>query len=562
MCFKNLLSKAFCAFAGAALIVAGCDKAQNPETNDDDQPSETVKHFTVTLTDITTTSCTVSIEKDDPDQLFYYEIVRGKSFEKLGNTFQERAKAYYDGEIDFWLNDMGCSKEEALGYITSKVDLEEYPREGLMGNTAYVLIVGYITPAGNPAGDFEYVEFKTSAPEASDNKLEVKVSDIEARSAHVSITASNSDQYTFLCFPASQFGNLAGAELVEELLYYNYWTTPTQNGSVEQDFEALKADTKYIVAAVGYMDHAATTELVTAEFTTGSAGDAGKWDYTVNFTDGSYKGYKVNAEIIPNDDTIDYCYEFIPVEYTKEEFTKQFYENLELMEQAGLDKESYISLFGAYGSHTAEDCTVKPGHSYRVAALPVDPKTGDFLEVIFSETIDVTVPEVSEGVSITVSCDKYYNGTDIAEVGGEPYESYRGYAVLKPQIKPVGTEDYRFGVFVDDGKEYAREDIIWSLLENGYMFPSEQILPFNRDAVIYAVAADENGVFGPVFTKKFKLSEDKAASAEEYFEQYSYSADNAAAGKAGAGETDSKKAAAEKIRNNWLNGTLRTFNVK
>ena len=94
MCFKNLLSKAFCAFAGAALIVAGCDKAQTPPTtNDDDKPQETVNHFTVTLTDITTTSCIVSIDKDDDDQLFYYAIVRKPSFEEFGNSFQEKAKA-------------------------------------------------------------------------------------------------------------------------------------------------------------------------------------------------------------------------------------------------------------------------------------------------------------------------------------------------------------------------------------------------------------------------------------------------------------------------------------
>ncbi len=552
MCFKNLLSKALLAFAGAALIVAGCDKEQAPST--------TVKHFTVTVSDITTAACLVSIVKDDPDQLFYYEIVRKKTFEELGDTFQARAKAYYDGEIDFWLNEMGCTKEEALEYITSKDDLLEFPVENLMGNTAFVLIVGYITPEGDPAGDFEYVEFKTLAPQASDNKLEIKVSDIEARSAHISITASNSDQYVFYCFPASQFGDLTGEELASEMLYYYYWLEDTHNDSIEQDVEGLKAGTKYIAAAVGYMNHAATTEIVTKEFTTGEPGDVNKWNYTVRFTDGTYKGYNVNAEIIPNDNTIDYCYEFIPVEYTKEEFTKQFYENLELMKQAGLNQEDYISLFGAYGPCLEEDYSIKPGHSYRIAALPVDPKTGDFLEAIFSETIDVPVPEVS-AASISVNIDKYYNGTAIADVGGEIYEYYRNLAVFRPQIESDGAS-YRFGVFVDNGTEYTREDIIYSLLENGYMFPFEQVVPFNRDAVIYAVAADENGVFGPVFTKKFNLTEDEAASTDEYFEQYGYSAGKAAAVKAEAGKADQKKASAEKIRKNWLGNTPSTFDAK
>ncbi len=561
MCFKNFLfSKALLAFAGAALIVAGCDKAQTPTTNDDDQPQETVKHFTVTVTDITTVSCVVSIEKDDPDQLFYYEIVRKKDFEELGDTFQARAKAYYDGEIDFWLNEMGCPKEEALEYITSKDDLLEFPRESLMGNTAFVLIVGYITPEGDPAGDFEYVEFKTLAPEASDNKLEIKVSDIEARSAHISVTASNSDQYVFYCFPASQFGDLTGEELASEMLYYYYWLTDTHNGNIEQDVKDLKAGTKYIAAAVGYMDNAATTEIVTKEFTTGEPGDVNKWNYTVRFTDGTYKGYNISAEIIPNDNTIDYCYELIPVEYTMEEFTTQFYENLELMKQAGLNQEDYISLFGAYGPCFEEDYSIKPGHSYRIAALPVDPKTGDFLEAIFSETIDVPVPEVS-AASISVNIDKYYNGTEIADVNSDIYEYYRGRAVLKPQIESDGAS-YRFGVFVDNGTEYTREDIIYSLLENGYMFSIEQVVPFNKDAVIYAAAADENGVFGPVFTKKFKLTEDGAAPTDEYFETSGYSAGKVAAGKADAGKTDQKKAATEKIRKNWLKGAPSTFDAK
>ncbi len=563
MCFKNLLSKAFCAFAGAALIVAGCDKAQTPPTtNDDDKPQETVNHFTVTLTDITTTSCIVSIDKDDDDQLFYYAIVRKPSFEEFGKTFQERARAYYEGEIEFYINDFYYTREEAVAEVTSGIDLEDVTVTWLYGDTDYVLIVGYITNDGNPAGDFECVEFNTEAPDASDNKLEIKVSDIGARSAHISVTATNSDQYAVQYFPASQFGDLSGDELAREMLYYYvYWPDILKNGDYEEDIEGIKANTKYIVAAVGCTDYAPTTEIVTFEFTTGAAGEVGKWNYTVNFTDGTYKGYKVNAEIIPNDDTIDYCYEFIPEEYTQEEFTKQFYENLERMEQAGLDKESYIEFFGAYGPYTEEDCSVKPGHSYRIAAIPVDPETGDFLEAIFSKTIFVPVPEVSEETSVSVSCDKYYNGTEIAELGGEYYEYYRGYAVLTPDIESAGA-GYIFGVFVDDEEEYTREDIIYSLLESGYMFPVEQIVPFNKDAVIYAVAADENGVFGPVFTKKFKLTEDGAAAAEEYFEQSTYSAGKAAAVKDGAGKTDAKKAAAEKIRKGWFGSAPRPFDAK
>ncbi len=515
MCFKNLLSKAIPAFAGVALAFAGCDKVQTPPNENPTPEPEPETRFEMTVTDVTTSSCSVSIfKKDENEQRFYYAYVRKKSFDKLGETFQEKAKAYYLGEVSFYVNDFKYSLEEALETITSAENLEERAVSRLNGNTVYVVIAGYVDAAGNPVGDFEGCEFKTDAPEPSDNKIEVTVSNITARSAHVSVTATNAtDQYKTQVFEATLFGDLTGAELADEMLEY-YSSMPVyKKGNYETDVTKLKADTKYIAAAVGCTDNAPTTDIATVEFTTGPTGDIGKWNFTSNFTDGTYKGYKINVEIVPNDDTFDYCYELIPVEYSQEAFYAQFLENFKSMEKNNIkDVAAYTKLYGTYGTITKKDLNVKPGRSYRVAAVPVDPKANEFYGVIFGQAFEIEEPEYSD-ITISLDWDKYFDGAELPNL-------YLGDGAIFTPVVTTDAKKYFYGAFVDDGTTYSKEDIIYSLLTKGGRTQSSWIkalrVEFDKDAVVYAVAVDDAGHFGKVFSKKFKLTREGVSPADEY----------------------------------------------
>ncbi len=559
MYFKNLISKAIPAFVGVILIVAGCSKShtsKEPDPDPDPEPEPTVvNHFQVKIDDITTVSCMVSITKDDADARFYYALSESHSFDDLaGDTFQEKAKAYYEGELDFLVNDYGMTYEEALNDVTSKNDLIEFPIEYLRGNTKCTVIVAYISEDGKVASDFERYDFKTAAPEPSSNTFTVELSDIRARAAHVKVTVTNSDQYSAIIVPASSYEGLDGDELIDRIIYMNMYMLNPRFESFDEDYENLEADTEYILAVFGFTDYAATTSHIINRFTTREAGDPKKWSFTAEFTDGTYKGYKLNASITPNDDTIDYVYECVAAEYTADEFLKQYTENMEAMLKniEGFTKKDYLSLFASHGPSSYEDYSVVPGKSYKIAAIPVEPKTLDFCGVVFSDVFKVETPEASE-VTISVDWSRYFDGDELAKEYPETEVAYyANQAVFNPTITTEASS-YLYGIAVDSGKSYSKDDIIYFLMENGYSFKMECLsVPFDRAAILYAVAVDDEGKFGPVFEKKFTMTRSGATPAKEYYANSSASVSKSGISKkADVKSSNDKKAAAERLHSQW-----------
>lgn len=112
------------------------------------------------------------------------------------------------------------------------------------------------------------VRFETATVEASDNVLDITVSNVKSRTAYMKVVPSNDDPYVFACFSEGYVEGMTDQEIVDMLNeYYAAALMPTV-GEVELDITGLIPETDYMVIAFGYEGGIATTELFKEYFTT------------------------------------------------------------------------------------------------------------------------------------------------------------------------------------------------------------------------------------------------------------------------------------------------------
>ncbi len=515
---SRFFSRIIPVFAGITMLVASCDKnnAVTPE----------VRHFEIEMSDITLSSGVLSITKDDPDTPFYYAVVSKKSLADFGGDFQTQANAYFEGEYDFYLNEFGLSREQALAEMLHSEDIKDYELSWFTAAVDYVVIAAYVDDTPKAISEFECYEFSTLAPEPADVTFELEITTLGTRQVSFCITPSNDDDtYSFAIVKCDDYKGMTDDEILAALLpAYSYMMYSRQYSATEE----VLAGTEYMLAVYGQEYGAATTKLYKKVFTTPEAGDPAKWNFEASYADGGIKGYQLSVTITPNDESIDYFYELVTEEYTADRFLEEYKANMDyIIKSSGITRELYFQWYSTYGP-TEEQYNVVPGQGYKIAAIAADGNTLEFASgVIFSEVITTSIPEDSD-VSIEVSWDKYYDGTSIYEYNNA-FAYFKDRAVFPVTVTHNG-EQMRYGVFVDKGEEYTKSQIVCSLLNNGSAWVDDCYAPFDTDGVVYAVAIDNNGLCGPVFSKKFNFSKSGAASGEEYFLDKGYDVTSASAG--------------------------------
>ncbi len=513
MSFEKTI-KAFISLCICAFVAAGCNsKNDGPDTPDP------VKHFEITVSDVGTMSCVLNISRDDQTRPYYWTVVKRSQFDYLADNFQDCAVAYLKGNYDFLINDYGETEEEALAELVNWENLENKSIDYLYGSTDYVVIVGYVTEKAESDGDFEYYDFTTASPTRSSNTFEVSLDDCGARSATYTVTPSNSDEYAIAFVPNKTIESYTDDDDLVEYLYNTLgWIDVYQNEWTET--KSLKSDTEYALLVFGVKDYAATTAVTKVIFTTDPAGDPTKLTFDYTITDGSVQGFEINVAVTPSDNTLDYFCELVNSDCTAEQFVKYMEETITKFADYGFDRESYFQMFSSYGVDEST-YTIYPGETGKIAVLPI--KNGELefaCDPIFSDVFTFDEAKTSDA-TVEVTWDKYYDGAEIAKINPE-YGYFGENAVFPVTVNCTGS-NYYYNIYVEDGKTYSREDLIYTILSgSNSSYPGDCWAPFGRDGVIYGFAIDENGVCGPIFKKNFNFSKDGASPAQEYIDSHSY----------------------------------------
>lgn len=538
MSYFNFSKKVFAAFSALALLVTGCNSKSSIATDD---PEPEVKHFTITVDNITAGTCVLNILRDDPDQGYYYAVVKNSYFQTLGNDFQTRAKAYLQGQVDFYISEMGTSEEQAIAYTIVTEDVVDDEIDYLYGATDYIVIAGYVDEKAQVAGDFEYLEFSTVTPDPSNNTFQISIDNVSARSVSYSVTPSIDDEpYALVVERVADYAGLSDEEIAHSLIHdkYSYFIDYAE-GEASRTAE-ISAGTEYAVYVFGLdSSHSvATTALYKEVFTSGKAGDPSKMTISVEFASGAVNGYKLDYTVTPSDESIDYFVQLIDDSWTVEAFTKSYKERIleGLKNIEGMDLSTYLGFMSTHGVYHSDE-TVCPGQKYKVAVLPVDVANAELpYDAIFSETYTAVAP--SEGTAtLEVAWDKYYDGDAIVELNSA-YSHLAGKCVFPVTVKNNTGATFYYNVFKDDGETYSKEGIIYKLVSKGYSWEADLEMPFDTDGVIYAVAVDADGNPGPIAQYKVKFLKEGASDAQEYLDSQSYYYANKSARKPVAGIID------------------------
>ncbi len=513
--------KAFSCLCICALISFGCNKKSDPVTPDPDpdpEPVPEVKHFDVSVTDISVSTCVLNIVRDDQTKPIYVATAIQSYVNELAPTLKESAVQYYLGNVEAY-EEWGYTKEEAVAELCYNSDIVDGSVEYLNGSTDYYVIVGYVTEEGDPDGDFECYAFKTEAPEPSANTFEVNITDIEARTANISVKASNSDPFSVAVFRTSELPDYTDKDEIVQWIYGENGWFPVYTDEYSEINE-LKGGVEYAVLVFGCVENAASTEITKKVFTTKASGDPTKLTFTATREDGEVQGFESTFTITPSDDTVDYIFELVNADCTAQDLLD--YENgmIEKMATLGLDREGFFYLYSSYGADY-QTYTVYPGEKGKIGVIPI--KNGELefaCDPIFSEVF--TFPEAKLGeATVDISWDKYYDGAAIAEINPD-YSYFGTNAVFPITISTTGVK-YFYNVYRADGKTYAREDLIYTILSGTYAFyEADCYVPFATDGLFYAFAIDENGVCGPVLAKPFRFEKDGVSDPQEYIDSHSY----------------------------------------
>lgn len=320
------------------ILVYGCDEQGNrlspvlrcpittiaPETADNTE-------FDIDFT-VVDNKVTMNVTPSDPEQLYYcsFDVRKFVSEE----TALQQAMGLIDAYISMFIRE-GYSVEEIVAATTAKkgnfTETVEFgwPNEPGLG---YAFA---INEEGIAISELSFGEFTVGEPPLSDNDIELSVTDIEARSANINVTASNEDPYVLFYDKAAAYEGLSDDEIIESILSLGLIevSNRTRYSDVTEPMTGLTRETEYIVCAFGYNGGIATTGLTKTTFTTAPAvvSDAECILEVENYFDGDevsqvYSQYSwaggmvvIPAKAVPNSSAVKYYYHIWAEEYADPE---------------------------------------------------------------------------------------------------------------------------------------------------------------------------------------------------------------------------------------------------
>ena len=490
-------------------------------------PYDGPMEFEVTVTE-TDNIMDITIAPDHDGVAYYWNIMDRTTYDgyaaECGDDPVQVFQAFVEWDIQDCLD---------YGDITSRTEYYEWYSDvnqvnsqfECMALTEYIVFVCKWDEECTLVGDCAYVWFTTGDVPPSSNVITVTIGDdVDQSSFFVDVQTTNNDPYVMIAEPSVFMEGMNEeqiyAHLMEDygtwgILYYVY------EGSLAGRMTGLEADTEYTMVVFGYKAGKQTTAMQKFTVRTAPAGPAE--DCTFEFALNEAGSNSLDVTVTPSDAAHYYYWYAYKADMTADEVKQNITGLISSYYYNNMYNFSYDEL--SQGKSTGTVSFLAPETEYRIAAVVMDPDTGEFLaDVIFSEPFS-TGPADYADITVTAGYDKFYDGDDLYDLNPDAGAQYQGYAMVPVTISIDGDyASYYYTIFeyetgLDDPEKYPDAALYETLVYYGvyYRETANFRAPWNKAVMIAAMAIDHDGRYSRVYRQKCTFRKYNAADIEELF---------------------------------------------
>lgn len=455
---------------------------------------------------------------------YYHNLTTREHFDALGGDIEALAKDVVATLLDNYLY-WDYTEAEFFEY-NSYYLTDFYDFEGI-ANTEYVAFAFKWDERLEPLSEISFEWFKIDNIPPSENELKMTISNVTQTTFDIAVEATNEDPYTIFAVEKRELGKLNTDSAIFDYLMDTYGTSQLSlnvcNGPIAGTFSGLEQDTDYVVLLFGYEAGVATTSMVRQKIHTAAAGDVEACLYTVKVTEIGDR--EAHVSITPSDYSVWYYWNVFEATTTEEQIKEYILDLYNTYYYADYWEFSYYEVMqGGVNSYISQ---LRPATNYKVVVVPMNPNKFEYTGSVRYVGEFTTEEAVLADIDITAGFDAYYDGDEVYALEPDYLSSFQGYAVL-PMYVTIEGEYSRFlyTIFnyvegLEDEATYGDDILLDTLYEVGaYWTPAYFRGEWEKDLMIAAVAFDMEGNPSKVYRKKFYLTREGAAPAQEFVDYY------------------------------------------
>ena len=492
--------------------------------------------FRIEVTEIGLTQAKVNVAASDENSIFFMNVFTPEQYQEWGgdeSAYSNHAAAL----VDYYIK-MGQTLEAMVANLGS-VGKASVVFDGLTAGTEYMAYVIGIDENFFVNTNATVVTFTTKEAVQSSNTFTVDITGTTYCAVLGTVTPSNGDP--FIC-SIQQKERLAEYESDTDIMYdivatYEKWESLDEalyaGETVNlESISSLTAETEYEVLCFGW-DGAPTTSLTRVPFTTAAAGGNPR-DQELSFTLEDIIHNKATVHIIPKLG-LHYFYDCMPVSLLDEYIAADGSEDEAvcrfLDERIDWGAEFFAStrleyledIGAAIGKQKWTFSGLEEDTEYLVVAATVNMTTGMIApRKAFKSDVFRTTVLIESDAAITFTIDKYYDGTELAELDPVQFSKCKGMVMVPYTITPNASAVHWRTVFTyGEFLSWAERDDV--LVELDYKSDQDRTSGFavvHYDQIVSFLGMAENaeGYTGPFTIYEFKAEKGKTFPAQEFID--------------------------------------------
>lgn len=492
--------------------------------------------FEISVSDIGLTKAKVSVQASQENAVFFMNVFSKEQYEEWGGgevAFTNHAQAL----VDYYVT-MGKTPEEMVTNLGT-VGRGELIFDDLTDDTEYIAYAVGIDENFFVNSKATVVSFRTKKVVESSITFDIDIQETTYCSVIGTVTPSNTDQYICAIQPKAQLEQYeSDIDIMYELVStYQRWDALEDvlyaGETVDlEPISSLSPSTDYVLLCFGW-DEAPTTGLTRAEFKTlAEGGNPRAQEMTFYLSDIMHN--KVTVSISPKLG-LHYFYDCMSVAQLEEYIVSEGSEDEAICrfideridygaEFFNCTRAEYLADMGAaLGKQKWTFTGLEEDTEYMIVAATVNMNTGKIaLRKPFRSDVFRTTILIESNAGIEFVIDRYYDGTELAELDPVQFSKCKGMVMVPYKIVPnADAVHWRTTFTYGEFASWAERDDI--LFELDYKCDEDKtqgfaVVHYGQIVSFMGIAVNDEGYTGPFALYEFTAQKGGASPAQEFID--------------------------------------------